>query len=126
MSDLTDKINESLQGTTPECPPVAIEQEMDGAWSVVGDSLTVADARLTIAAPGLLRAAADRIEILETAMRDAVREIRDEHRPMPGIAPGMRPRGCLLCWPSDSSWPCVTELVADDLTNTLDNEGNQE
>lgn len=69
-----------------------------------------------------MRAAADRIETLETAIQVAVREIRDEHRPMPGIAPGMRPRGCLLCWPSDSSWPCVTELVADDLTNALDAE----
>ena len=69
------------------------------------------------------RATADRIEVLERAIRDALPQLDDEHAPLwltPEMeAEGRDPIGCRMCFPGDGSWPCVTRMVADDLAHAL-------
>jgi len=59
----------------------------------------------------------DRIEELEKTVVEAIAELRAEHRPEGN--PGKEPWGCVVCYPADSSWPCVSRMIADDLAALL-------
>lgn len=71
---------------------------------------------------------------LRRGIADAVNELDAAHHPMwvaPGkpsshyvneAIPGRAPIGCVTCYPEDSSWPCVTAEVADDLRCLADPE----
>ena len=61
-------------------------------------------------------AAADRIDELEKTVVEAIAELRAEHF---GATVDTSPRGCVVCYPADSSWPCVSRMIADDLAALL-------
>ena len=65
-------------------------------------------------APPVIHAAADEIERLRAVMTAAVEELAAVHRPDPDL-----PRWCVTCSTTDGSWPCITRMVADDLTDAL-------
>lgn len=52
-------------------------------------------------------------------VRQAVAELDAEHSPSWASAvaqkAGKEPIGCIICYPSDGSWPCVSRMIADDL-----------
>ena len=56
-----------------------------------------------------------------SALVTAVAELDAEHRPDLRIP--LLPRGgCVMCWPKDGSWPCVTRLIADELRAIVERE----
>lgn len=55
---------------------------------------------------------------LSKAVRRAIEELDAEHTPDKWTKPGDR-GGCILCWPKDSGWPCVSRMIADDLRAAL-------
>lgn len=56
-----------------------------------------------------------------SALVAVLAELDAEHRPEPD-----RPWGCVMCWPRDGSWPCVTRLIADELRAIVEREGGDE
>ncbi len=61
----------------------------------------------------------DRMSMAETVVStlagyvvQALAQLDDEHRPDPELKGR---GGCVMCWPKDGSWPCVTRLIADEL-----------
>lgn len=54
------------------------------------------------------------VERLRAVIAQAVAELDAEHRDADEAVRG-RHGGCVICFPSDGSWPCVTRMVADDL-----------
>jgi len=74
---LHERITAALDGTTPECPPVAIEKLGD-QWTVEGDTLTVADARLIVSAPSLLAECARRLDPGDTDVAKVIEQVRFE------------------------------------------------
>lgn len=63
------------------------------------------------------------IERLRAVIGQAVAELDAEHRPTwaspTAEAAGKEPVGCVICFPADGSWPCVSRMVADDLRACL-------
>lgn len=57
-------------------------------------------------------AAADEIERLRAAIEEALGDLSG-HQKNPGVM------WCRICGADDGSWPCVTRMVADDLTAAL-------
>ncbi len=66
----------------------------------------------------------DDADSIRAAIASAVAELDALHYPnsvpigdalYPGFSRPQARDGCVLCWPGDGSWPCVTRLVADDL-----------
>lgn len=55
------------------------------------------------------------IERLRAGIRCAVAELDADHRPEGD--PGKEPWGCVMCYPRDGDWPCVSRMIADDLRN---------
>lgn len=52
-------------------------------------------------------------------VRQAITDLEAEHRPITSPA-DVGPRGgCVMCWPKQGSWPCVSRMVADDLAAAL-------
>jgi hypothetical protein len=64
------------------------------------------------------------VPALEAAIKAAVWELDIEHRPQwstPAMeAKGMKPIGCVICFPEDGSWPCVSRMIADDLRKLVE------
>lgn len=58
-------------------------------------------------------------ERLHRIVRQCVEELDAEHQPEwaspEAKAKGKDPIGCVMCFPSDGSWPCVTRMITDDL-----------
>lgn len=68
---------------------------------------------------GFMHEAADRIDTLETALREAVAELDGTHT-LDRIADSIaRRQWCATCGTADGSWPCTTRQVADDLRAAL-------
>lgn len=64
-----------------------------------------------------------RTDVLETTtsrlietIRQAIEELETEHRPE---HLGGDKYGCVMCWPHDPSWPCVTSQIVDDLRTAV-------
>jgi hypothetical protein len=67
---------------------------------------------------------------LTTTIEQAVQELDDEHHPMwsaKGVAgysteprDDLDPVGCVTCYPSNSDWPCVSRMIADDLRKKIE------
>jgi len=66
------------------------------------------------------------IETLRNIIEAAILELDAEHRPQwvkEGGAgytevpreDGLDPVGCVMCYPQDGDWPCVTRMITDDL-----------
>lgn len=58
------------------------------------------------------------VKRLITAVGDAITDLRDEHRPMRYDDKPVTDEnavGCAACYPGDSSWPCASRMVADEL-----------
>lgn len=56
-------------------------------------------------------------EKLVNAAADAIGELEAEHRPEPAVKGR---GGCVMCWPKDGSWPCVSRMIADELREALE------
>lgn len=56
-------------------------------------------------------------EKLVEAITTAITQLDAEHYPDPGLK---GKGGCVMCWPKDGSWPCVSRMVADELRETLE------
>lgn len=56
---------------------------------------------------------------LADAVRQAVAELDAEHRPMDQRRRNGDPIGCVICWPRDGSWPCVSHMITDDLRTAV-------
>lgn len=54
----------------------------------------------------------EEIAKLEARAKRAAAELRAEHRPE---AIRLGAWGCVVCYPADGSWPCVSHMIADDL-----------
>lgn len=69
-------------------------------------------------------------DYLRDVIRSAVDELEHEHRPLwtsdAMEAAGAPPMGCLVCWPGDGRWPCVTRGVVSDLRRALADTGDGE
>lgn len=56
---------------------------------------------------------------LRSVIAKAVAELVAEHVPQwttpEAEAASKKPIGCVICWPSDGSWPCTSRMIADDL-----------
>ncbi len=50
------------------------------------------------------------------ALESAIAELDAEHRPDPEL----RGDGCVMCWPKDGSWPCVTRQIVDELRDVVE------
>lgn len=59
---------------------------------------------------------------LRPAVAQAIAELDAEHRPDWSL---LGKSGCIICWPKDGGWPCVTRQVADDLRAALGESGNE-
>lgn len=46
-------------------------------------------------------------------------ELESEHRPQwstpEAKALGKDPIGCMICWPSDGSWPCISKMCVEEI-----------
>ncbi len=51
------------------------------------------------------------------ALESAIAELDAEHRP--GVELKGR-GGCVMCWPKDGSWPCVTRQIVDELRDVVE------
>lgn len=49
---------------------------------------------------------------LADVVAQAVAALDAEHRPDPELKGR---GGCVMCWPKDGSWPCLTRMIADEL-----------
>lgn len=60
---------------------------------------------------------------LRSVIADVAHELGEEHRPdwasEKAKAAGKDPVWCVICGTADGSWPCVSSLVAEDLTEGL-------
>jgi hypothetical protein len=61
---------------------------------------------------------------LRCAVAVAIADLELEHEPIwsndRARKRGKDPIGCSICWPRDGSWPCISRMIADDLTRALD------
>lgn len=63
-------------------------------------------------------------DTLAEAIESAITELRQMHAPVDVRLPNTKPRpdarlGCVVCWPTDSDWPCIVAMVAQDLADAL-------
>lgn len=65
------------------------------------------------------------LRLPRSALVQVVAELDAEHRPDSPANVGPR-GGCVMCWPKDGSWPCVTRMVADELRGIVDREDSDE
>lgn len=70
---------------------------------------------------GTLAGTKARNVVPRSALVAVLAELDAEHYPEPD-----RPWGCVICWPKDGSWPCVTRLAADELRAIVEREDGDE